>query len=199
MPEQSIADAANVLLIAGGALVMVTTLLDSFRFREVARATEMSRMWSAMVAVMLLFLFGDALAFGLALFQRLNQLVSVSAIVFAAGALFVFLADRLTAGMTRSLHESQRVAAGSAELQTFVDTTSHDLKTPLVAIHGMAALLSEEHGKNLGVTGRRYLSRLMANASMMGDLISALVELARVGRGIQAEQRVSTVGMIHEI
>ena len=47
----------------------------------------------------------------------------------------------------------------NAELKTFAYTVSHDLKTPLRAIHGFAEILQENYSDKQDSESRLYLQR----------------------------------------
>lgn len=68
------------------------------------------------------------------------------------------------------------------ELEAFVYTASHDLKAPVVSLHGMASVLMEDYGEKLDDKGKHYLQRLISNADFMEQLIADLLEFSRVGR-----------------
>ncbi|MBI2218884.1 MAG: GAF domain-containing protein [Candidatus Rokubacteria bacterium] len=72
--------------------------------------------------------------------------------------------------------------AKNAALDSFVYSVSHDLKSPLVAMQGMAGALLEDCAERLDDRGRHYLSRLQANVEQMERLIQDLLTLSRVGR-----------------
>lgn len=77
---------------------------------------------------------------------------------------------------TRELREANR------ELEGFASSVSHDLRAPLRAIDGFSALLLERDGAKLDEAGRGYLVRVRNAAARMGELIEALLKLARFGR-----------------
>jgi light-regulated signal transduction histidine kinase (bacteriophytochrome) len=56
---------------------------------------------------------------------------------------------------------------------------SHDLRAPLRAIAGFAAMLRGQNGAALPETGRHQLERIEANAARMGALIDDLLKLSR--------------------
>ncbi len=101
----------------------------------------------------------------------------------------------------RSLNESleQRVAQRTQELldanqemQSFSYSVSHDLRAPLRAIDGFSRLLMEESSGNLDEKARERLDRIRGAASRMGQLIDALLDLARIS---QTEFRQEQVGL----
>jgi PAS domain S-box-containing protein len=86
------------------------------------------------------------------------------------------LEDRVAA-RTRELSQLNR------ELESFAYSVSHDLRTPLRGINGFASLLAEAHADRLDPEAREYLERIRQSANGMGQLIDALLGLARVNRG----------------
>ena len=85
------------------------------------------------------------------------------------------------------LLESERAARDdverlNAELESFVYTTSHDLKNPVIALIGYLDVLSEDHGQDLPEEMLHIFRRMQVNARHMDSLIRDLLELSRVGR-----------------
>ncbi len=67
------------------------------------------------------------------------------------------------------------------ELESFSYSISHDLRTPLRAINGYAAVLEEDE-KALGPESRELLERIKAGAVRMGELIDDMLDFTRLGR-----------------
>ena len=87
-----------------------------------------------------------------------------------------------------SLHLERRVdertadlAAALKELESISYSVSHDMRTPLRAIHAFAALVGKE-ANALSGDSRDLLTRIGSNASRMGLMVDALVALIRVTR-----------------
>jgi signal transduction histidine kinase len=76
----------------------------------------------------------------------------------------------------------RRVAERTAELESFSHAVAHDLKTPLRAIDGSAAMLLENEGGRLTMEGKGRLARIRAAAQRGGRLIESLLRLVRLTR-----------------
>jgi len=91
-------------------------------------------------------------------------------------------AEEVLARTMGELEERTRaLEAKTREQETFIYTVSHDLRSPLVSLQGLAGILLEDHATDLPGEARRYLDRIIANADKMQALIGDLLELSRVG------------------
>jgi PAS domain S-box-containing protein len=72
--------------------------------------------------------------------------------------------------------------AAGKELEAFSYSVAHDLRTPLRGINGFSMALLEDVGDKLDGEAKEYLHRIGASAARMGELIDALLSLARVSR-----------------
>jgi signal transduction histidine kinase len=91
------------------------------------------------------------------------------------------------------------IERASDELESFLYSVSHDLKSPLVSLSGYIGYLLEDYGDAIGTEGRQYVERMTANASYMEDLIQDLLELSRIGR-MQTEVADVDLGeLVHDI
>lgn len=70
----------------------------------------------------------------------------------------------------------------NTELETFVYTVSHDLKTPIVTIEGFIGALREDYGHLLDANADQYLDFMSEAAQKMELLINDLLYLSRIGR-----------------
>ena len=76
-----------------------------------------------------------------------------------------------------------QLQAANQDLEAFSYSVSHDLRSPLGAIDGFSKLLGKEIGASGGTErGKHYLARIRAGVVQMGELIDALLSLARVSR-----------------
>jgi signal transduction histidine kinase len=94
---------------------------------------------------------------------------------------------------------AEALRAKNAELDSFVYTVSHDLRSPLVTIRGMAELLSEGHAEHLDEEGRRYVARIDVNAGRMERLLLDLLALAQVGRESRPPEAIDLSKVVDEI
>lgn len=85
------------------------------------------------------------------------------------------------------------------ELEAFAYSVSHDLRAPLRTINGFSQALLEDYGDKLDDTARDYMERLAAASERMGELIDALLSLARVSRAELVRQEVDLSRMAASI
>lgn len=95
--------------------------------------------------------------------------------------------------------KTNEVEAKNAELSTFVCTVSHDLKTPLIALHGYLGLFLEHVKHKIDDTGKEFLNRAQNSAEYMGKMISDLLKLSRAGRVAGVNRRFSTYKLVDEV
>lgn len=100
----------------------------------------------------------------------------------------LLLPDGTHVGAVLVLHdvdERRRVeselARKNAELEHYVHTVSHDLRTPLVSMLGFSRLLREDYGDRLDAKGLHFLERIELAARTMENLTHDLLELSRIG------------------
>ncbi len=70
----------------------------------------------------------------------------------------------------------------NTELETFSYSVAHDLRSPLRGISGYGTALLEDYGDQLDDGARDYLSRIIRGSRRMGEIIDALLALARLTR-----------------
>jgi PAS domain S-box-containing protein len=85
------------------------------------------------------------------------------------------------------------------ELETFVYTVSHDLKSPLVSLNGFTAMLKRHSQGKLDERGLHYVERLQVNVRHMEALINDLLELSRIGRVVGDSSPISMENLFENI
>jgi len=78
--------------------------------------------------------------------------------------------------------KSRELEAANQELESFSYSVSHDLRAPLRAVEGYAAILEEDYRGTLDEEARRFLRSIREGATRMGHLIQDLLACSRLGR-----------------
>ncbi len=68
--------------------------------------------------------------------------------------------------------------ASNQELESFIYSLSHDLRTPLRGIEGFSQVLLEDCAANLDAEGLNYLNRIKAGTQRMSSLIDDILKLS---------------------
>ena len=88
---------------------------------------------------------------------------------------------QLNAGLEQRVQQrTVQLEAANQELEAFSYSVAHDLRAPLAAIDGFSAAL-ERHGLD-SERSAHYLGRVRASVQKMGEMIDALLTLARLSR-----------------
>ena len=69
----------------------------------------------------------------------------------------------------------------NSELESYVHSVSHDLRSPLVSMLGFGKLLRQDYEGILDETGRHFLDRIEQAGHTMEGLIHDLLELSQIG------------------
>lgn len=77
---------------------------------------------------------------------------------------------------------NDRLKAAKQELDQFVYVVSHDLKSPLRAIHNYADFISEDLGGRMSEEIATYLSRMSKAIGRSENMVEDLLEFSRIGR-----------------
>jgi signal transduction histidine kinase len=115
---------------------------------------------------------------------------------------------RYTETLLRRLHEdledhiAERTAELTktiAELEAFSYSVSHDLRQPLRAINGFAAILRDEHAARLDSEGDELLMKIETNAAKMAQLIDGLLDFSRLARAEQTSREVDMKSLAESV
>jgi len=87
----------------------------------------------------------------------------------------------------------------NTELERFLYTAFHDLRSPLVTIQGFLGMLSYDLQAGRRDKIQSYIQRISGAASKMDTLLSGLLKLAKVGRVIRPSEDVNLRQLIQEI
>ena len=101
--------------------------------------------------------------------------------------------ERRVAERTAELQHSNQ------ELESFSYSVSHDLRTPLRAIDGFAAILDEDHREAIGAAGRQHLATIRRNTQRMARLIDDLLDFARLGRTPIATRTIDMDALVRDV
>jgi PAS domain S-box-containing protein len=112
--------------------------------------------------------------------QPLRVSVSASCVSYGPGsgaATLLYARD-----LRERLQAERLLEARNEELEHCVQTMSHDLRSPLVALLGFSRLLRQDYESQLDETGRHFVDRIEQAGRTMEDLIHDLLELSRIER-----------------
>lgn len=99
-------------------------------------------------------------------------------------------------------HLEKQVKLRTEELESVIYTISHDLKSPVVSMQGMASILMEDYVSQFDEKGKHYLRRVIDNANYMEQMIMDLLALSRIGKAQKTTELIevrSVVGRILDI
>ena len=95
--------------------------------------------------------------------------------------------------------KNEVLAQKNKQLESFVYTVSHDLKSPVFSIKGLIQAINEDYGDKLPATASEYLKDIEYSVDQMGLLIRDLLELSRIGRFRSERQEVPASEIIEEV
>lgn len=86
----------------------------------------------------------------------------------------------------------------NAELQQYLYTVSHELKTPISSMRGYSLLLQDFHLEDMNSEIRKYLERIATNLDQMEQLIDNLLDYTRIAVDIDECEEVETSKLLTE-
>ena len=84
--------------------------------------------------------------------------------------------------MTERIESERRLQQTNHELDAFVSTVSHDLRSPLTPLIGFTELLEERYSEQLDDIGQECIIEIKKTAKKMKALLEDLLSLSRVGQ-----------------
>ena len=109
------------------------------------------------------------------------------------------LERRVTQRTGEAAAANQKLESANRELEAFAYSVSHDLRAPLRSVDSFSQIILDEYSDKLDEEGARYLRRIRAGAQHMGQLISDLLNLSRVSRGLLTLELVDLSAMASTI
>ncbi len=92
------------------------------------------------------------------------------------------------------------LAGKDQQLDRFMHLISHDLRAPVVAIHGLVELLQQHYiGDPPDSKPRRYLEQINRSSEQITNLTGMLLEYARLGQSTVKLQDVNTAELVREV
>ena len=101
--------------------------------------------------------------------------------------------------ITERKRMEEKLQRANRELEAFVYSASHDLRTPLTAIIGFAEFLQDAYGSALDDTARKALSELEDQGKRMAAMLEDLLTLARMGVWEPPQDLVDVSEVIHQV
>ncbi len=101
--------------------------------------------------------------------------------------------------VTRERQQLADLARQNAELETYVHSVSHDLRSPLASLLGFLRLLRDDHGPQIGESGRFFLDRIEQAGRSMETLINDLLELSRLGNAADRKMLVDPLRILRQL
>jgi signal transduction histidine kinase len=123
--------------------------------------------------------------------------VTISSIHDPSGSLIGFA--KVTRDITEQRAAQEALEDVNQELKAFSYTVSHDLRAPLRAMEGFAAILLDEFGDKLGEEGQRYAQRIVDAGTRMEDLIQGLLAYSHVASSDLPLQRVGLASLVEKV
>lgn len=87
---------------------------------------------------------------------------------------------QLTASLEK--HATELVMAHQ-QMENFVHSIAHDLRSPIRSIRGLADVLLEDHGAQLGSEAQRLLQSIAKSSVKLANMLDGLLEFSKLGYG----------------
>lgn len=129
----------------------------------------------------------------------------------AIGVVIVFrdasarqLAQQAMQSMADSLERqvqerTDTLASANRALSSFAASVSHDLRAPLLAVKGLAALLSDRYSRVLDADGLKFLDLLKSKSAQMEGMIDDFLRLFRLRQVPLKSEQVDSQALVAEV
>jgi PAS domain S-box-containing protein len=87
----------------------------------------------------------------------------------------------------------------NTELNNFVDVVSHDLKNPIIGIHGLSSKLLKSYQDTLDEKACSYLEQIRGSSLRMEALIRDLLALSKIGRVVSSFHNVPSLQIVTKV
>lgn len=95
-------------------------------------------------------------------------------------------------------HARDAAENANRELEAFSYSVAHDLRAPLRGMNGFAQILLDTYADKLDADGKDWLGEICANSKKMGELIDALLSLARLTQSELRRERVDLAAIARD-
>ncbi|MEM8641209.1 MAG: ATP-binding protein [Cyanobacteria bacterium P01_G01_bin.54] len=106
---------------------------------------------------------------------------------------------RLSVANQQLQHLNAELQRSNVALEEFAYVVSHDLQQPLQSIFGFGKLLELQYAQTLDGEGQELLTRLLAAAERMTQMLRGLLDYARVGMQHQQLSRVDCNQLLRQV
>ncbi|MDH3386266.1 MAG: ABC transporter substrate-binding protein [Gammaproteobacteria bacterium] len=126
--------------------------------------------------------------------------ISVLVIIVLAFFAIIWLLRSLVGRRTEELrHLIGELEAKNMELERFVYTASHELKSPLVTISGFTGLLDKDLKEGDTEKLKHDIQRITSATAIMSTLLENLLELSRISRFINPPEEVPLGELVQDV
>lgn len=101
--------------------------------------------------------------------------------------------------VTEQRRTEEQLRKANEEIQDFVHVVSHDLKTPVISIHGFSKRLLENYSDKLDEKGKSYLDHIMSGITRLQALVSDLLTFSRMGRMVPKIESESSLDIVKNV
>ncbi|HPR42376.1 MAG TPA: GAF domain-containing sensor histidine kinase [Candidatus Methanofastidiosa archaeon] len=95
-------------------------------------------------------------------------------------------------------HKTKLLEEQNRELQTYISSLTHDLKTPLVSINALLTFLNEDIYGDLESSDKEYFNRLSSNVVKMSKILNDLVSYYNIQKTSISKDYINLKALINE-